>query len=865
MPSARKHYENASGLYQEGNSTRGLARIETRLGYLDVLEASSATDSESCYRNAEKHIRKASKLYERGEDWYGFHLSQAQLALCEIGGGKLPEDQSVATKVGEWGHSSGSFSYSHGIGLFISRVGRRWLVQSGDYERALACFRLAASCFSTLGAQLAYIHSIKDQMIVYEMLGDSSGFVRMVERGLDKCQALARSAPARKAQALTEAKWIIIQSLGFANDKALPDLIAQIRGRVNPEHRDPTGMFAELTRDERKYQSFESLLKSFKEELNRGAQDLSSLGNALQQAIRAGSSNITGTATEHSTNTFGDVAVTEFTKLMLRQSFFYEHLYRGKEARRADNRIQAAASFGEARHIAQTGDAFRQSFMHAMVSAYQNDHENAVGWFKRYLEEEYGSSQIFGRSLVLQEDKLRNIVEQALSFFCEMEAFSDAQRYMDILIKQSGEDWWQQEERPWVYLRLIAMVEEGTGKLAEALNTYKLAMDFFEHRRRRLSVDQLKLAFAGNSTTQSIYFKATRVALKLREQAIDEEKARAFETEAFDALERGKARSLLDLMASGIMSKGQERTVDVTIRRWRRLGAFLASRGGLLQRELSEREPNEENIAKLKKEILDTEEKLRVAEMQISKVHRPIIAPTSDVVGLDHLAAKLNHTTAIFQYAFSPYELIAWAITSQGMVQQSRLPTEYCRLDRQVRVFYENCRSGDEVSEEEEEEEEAGWLVQVLLEPFKDTILSCSKLIIVPYGALHLLPFQALPWQGQPLSITHAISYLPSASAMAYMETLETVQAVKGVLAIGNPSKMDAGSLPGSEMEAKTIAEWMPNSKALTGPDATYDKVVCEIHNYSILHFATHCNLSADVPLLSSILLADGKALTSTS
>ncbi|OQO13788.1 hypothetical protein B0A48_02020 [Cryoendolithus antarcticus] len=438
-----------------------------------------------------------------------------------------------------------------------------------------------------------------------------------------------------KVEKATETYRALDDTIGKANcESKLGDFLASPRksGKGDRTSQDP--------------KAFEMRIM---EEVGQLTQDASNLMSALPVIIGAKSSEITGTPVARSTDTLGDVAVTEFAKLMIRQSFFYENLYRGKQARRLHHPRQAEKFFAKAKHIAQTDNAFHQSFMNAMISAYQDQAQNAVQYFNIYLEEEYQFSRVFESTPVLQEDNLRNVAGQALSFFCEMEGFSDAQRYIDILLQLSGEDWWQQGEHPWDYLRLIAIVEEGTGKFTQALDTYKHAMDLFEQCRRRLSIDQLKLAFANNSTTQSIYFKATRVALKLREHASDEEQARAFEAEAFRALERGKARSLLDLMASGTISKGEELRTDVAVRRWRKLGAFLASRAGLLQVALSERNPDAENIAKLKKDILDTEEELHVAEIEISTDCSTNISLTSDVVNFDHLVAKMNNTTAILQ------------------------------------------------------------------------------------------------------------------------------------------------------------------------------------------------------------------------
>ena len=93
------------------------------------------------------------------------------------------------------------------------------------------------------------------------------------------------------------------------------------------------------------------------------------------------------------------------------------------------------------------------------------------------------------------------------------------------------------------------------------------------------------------------------------------------------------------------------------------------------------------------------------------------------------------------------------------------------------------------------------------------------------------------------------------------------------VLAVGNPTDMqyqEPGSdtplrlaqLFAAETEAAYIASLFPGSKALLREQATADAVRAEMNAYSILHFATHSHISAEVPLLSAIMLAGGDALT---
>jgi CHAT domain-containing protein len=65
-----------------------------------------------------------------------------------------------------------------------------------------------------------------------------------------------------------------------------------------------------------------------------------------------------------------------------------------------------------------------------------------------------------------------------------------------------------------------------------------------------------------------------------------------------------------------------------------------------------------------------------------------------------------------------------------------------------------------------------------------------------------------------------------------------------------------------SGVEATYIASLFTQSTLLNGRAATKSALLEVLPTHPLLHFATHGNLSEEVPLLSSILLAEGEALS---
>jgi CHAT domain-containing protein len=146
-------------------------------------------------------------------------------------------------------------------------------------------------------------------------------------------------------------------------------------------------------------------------------------------------------------------------------------------------------------------------------------------------------------------------------------------------------------------------------------------------------------------------------------------------------------------------------------------------------------------------------------------------------------------------------------------------------------------------------------LYTALVEPFKDVLREKKHLVVVPHGALHYLPFQAL-WDGQGYLIqTHSISYAPSASVLKYAKekhrpTRETF------FGVGNPD----GTLQMAKVEVEEIAKSFPRHKVLIGGEATEAAVKQQMPNFDILHFATHGELDRRLPLMSHLKLSDGKS-----
>jgi CHAT domain-containing protein len=142
-----------------------------------------------------------------------------------------------------------------------------------------------------------------------------------------------------------------------------------------------------------------------------------------------------------------------------------------------------------------------------------------------------------------------------------------------------------------------------------------------------------------------------------------------------------------------------------------------------------------------------------------------------------------------------------------------------------------------------------------------------ARLVFVPDGAMHGLPFSALR---NPVTRRHLIEDAPVAiagSTALYLFSLgrdRDLPRSTSALVIGDPAfdeELALGQglhrLPGAQREAARIRElYGPRAEILTGTDATAPEFFARAAANAIVHVAAHAIANAQTPPRSSILLA---------
>jgi CHAT domain-containing protein len=146
-------------------------------------------------------------------------------------------------------------------------------------------------------------------------------------------------------------------------------------------------------------------------------------------------------------------------------------------------------------------------------------------------------------------------------------------------------------------------------------------------------------------------------------------------------------------------------------------------------------------------------------------------------------------------------------------------------------------------------------LYKRLFQPL-ESILRKHKIIIVPHGALHYLPMNALLDGNGYLIDRYRIRMMPSASAIKYLRERKA-QKSGGILIFGNPDLGDPkNDLEYAQKEATGIAAIRPQSRVLLRKEATEGALRKYCNSYRYIHFATHGRFNPEDPLQSALLLA---------
>src|SRR5712692_3448444 len=388
-------------------------------------------------------------------------------------------------------------------------------------------------------------------------------------------------------------------------------------------------------------------------------------------------------------------------------------------------------------------------------------------------------------------------------------------------------------DHPYLYNGLARSLA-GLGRTEEAFAAAQESVRYVEELRADLGDSSLRSGFFEGK--QGIYQFAIQLALQAQHPE-----------EAFSFAERSRSRTFLDLLGSQTtLSKGRTRAlVDEEVR----LRARLAEAKAEAQ---DGSDSPESTRARTQLEALDRDYRAfldRVRKENLEQASLMAVEP----VTLAEIQALIPEGTTLLEYHVAENGVVVWVVDRQRF-KVVRVPGDRQSLINQVRRFRAAITKMAPITDVQAQ---AQALYRRLLEPARTEILG-SRLVIVPHGVLHYLPFSALrSSSGRSVVEDYAVSTLPSASVLRYL-TDKGVGASARALVMGNPDLGAELALPWAEREARMVGQREPGATVLVRSDATEVEAKKLLESVGLIHLATHGELNENDPLSSAVLLVPG-------
>lgn len=403
--------------------------------------------------------------------------------------------------------------------------------------------------------------------------------------------------------------------------------------------------------------------------------------------------------------------------------------------------------------------------------------------------------------------------------------------------------------------RLLGMVAESCREIERALHYYEQAIETVEQLRGRLMIE-FRSDFLEDK--QIVYEEMVALCCTVGRTA-----------QGLAYAERAKSRALLELLAYrldlSIQTRAEEdrplvdeithlRAIrDQLYRRWEGNMDFKG-RGWSLpdSAEETERTQVRQQMLALEKRIVDCWHKLLVrnADYATDALLWQVRSETSH--------QTLPPDTLLLEYFLVRGRWVVFLVTNHG-VQVEYLAVDHAQIERLHRLWQMHIQllNPQEYQQPPAMMTSACKLLQhcyqQLLLPIQAEVAKYKKLIFVPHGLLHYLPFHAFHNGSTYLIEQHEVSYLPGATFLHYCQ-MPPPPANRRFYTFGHSHR---ARLPYAVEEATQIARLM-GGEAFVNEAATIGQFRNVARDCYALHLATHGDFRADNALFSGLAFADG-------
>jgi len=430
------------------------------------------------------------------------------------------------------------------------------------------------------------------------------------------------------------------------------------------------------------------------------------------------------------------------------------------------------------------------------------------------------------------------------------------------------------------------------GRVHMTIGNQELARSYF---RQSLSLLEREIGRVGGSADTKASYRTTEKAIYWH--ALEFWIADRANDAAFRLLEQYRARGFLDQLAMRditVRDEGSD-TFQITLRGLGREYKDLQSK--LFQ------ESQNRSRGQTKKLI----QRLKILRQEMDEVENRIREKSPKIAGLRHAQPlslaeaqrSLDPGSLLLSFAVGPNKTYVLAVDAERGGHLRELAIGSQELSEEVRLFRRLLMTrnfGVSASEgaTSPSVSEARRLYQKLIYPVADLVEGSQRVLVLPDGPLHLLPWGALIRDLPPSRMQESrtwqylIEWKPihtALSATVYAEIKkgrkDTSTAPPNFVAFGDPvlsqklapnhaeevgdvrvrsaaaQGFDFSRLPATRHEVEQIGKMFPEAARLfLGADATEERAKSIGKDVRYLHFATHSILSEQIPLSSAVVLS---------
>lgn len=324
----------------------------------------------------------------------------------------------------------------------------------------------------------------------------------------------------------------------------------------------------------------------------------------------------------------------------------------------------------------------------------------------------------------------------------------------------------------------MARLDRDRGALSSARANAERAIELVESWRGRLSSRRLRTFFL--ASRQQFYECYIDVLM----QSHWRDPGAGFDRLAFEASERSRARSFLDLVSESGVAPGADDEADAALLKRQRDLRELLSAKAERHTLLGGRKEAARESAELAREIDDVIVRLEQVEAELRRQggrHGGLTAPAK-LNASDIQAAILDEDTIVLEYALGDERSYLWIITREKVTAVT-LPAR-SRIEAAGRLVYDLLTArarrprGETASARSRRIARADASYRSAVQDLSDAVLRPAaphvrtrRLVVVADGVLHYVPFAVLPNpnapDGRPLVLDHEVVNLPSLSSLA--------------------------------------------------------------------------------------------------